>query len=191
MAASPGANNLLVLRHGMTHGSTAAVVGLLGRLVAFSLMVAAVVAGLGPLLAASELALSVLKWAGVAYLAWLGVRTLWRGPLSAETDGDGVVERRRVLVRREFLVAVTNPKAVLLFTAFVPQFVEPGPAVTQELLVLGALYIVVEAVTATCYGLFGGMVRSVRLSMRAPRRLDQGTGVTMLGMAGVLALHGR
>lgn len=76
LAATPGANQLLALRNGLRHGPRAAVGASLGRFGAFALMVAAVAAGLGALLTASEVAFSVVKWGGVAYLAWLGVRTV-------------------------------------------------------------------------------------------------------------------
>ncbi|GAA2793088.1 LysE family translocator [Saccharopolyspora taberi] len=193
VALTPGANNLLALRHGMSHGFGGSMVGVGGRLVAFAVLVLAVVAGLGPLLSASEWALTVIKWAGVAYLAYLGVTTLWASfrpgaePGGAEVPASGPVFS---LARKEFLVAITNPKAVLVFTAFVPQFVVPEHgAVTGQLAVLGAFYLIAEGVAAGVFAVVGAVIKAVRLSYRAHRRLDRATGGVLLGMAGLLAVE--
>ncbi|HXV92359.1 MAG TPA: LysE family translocator [Pseudonocardia sp.] len=195
VALTPGANNLLGMHHAVHHGAGRAARALSGRLAAFALLIAAVVAGLGPLLAASRPALTAITWAGAAYLVWLGMRMILAtfrdgsppsGHPAAAPAGGRPDDR---LVRKEFLVAITNPKALLLFTAFLPQFVEPaaGP-VALQLVVLGASYLLVEAVAGTAYVLIGSALRAVRLSARAQRRVDRGTGAVLLGMAGALAL---
>ncbi|MCE7000078.1 LysE family translocator [Saccharothrix sp. S26] len=182
VALTPGANNLLGMHHGVHHGPLRAATALLGRLAAFSLMVGAVVAGLGPILAASQTALTVIKWAGVAYLVYLAVRILVaRG--GAETPaGKGTP------LRKEFLVAITNPKALLIFTAFVPQFVDParGP-IPLQLAALGAVYLAAEALAGTVYVVLGAGIRKAGLTRRAKARLDRGTAAVLLGMAGLLA----
>ncbi|MEU4739928.1 LysE family translocator [Actinosynnema sp. NPDC023658] len=182
VALTPGANNLLGMHHGVHHGPLRAATALLGRLAAFSLMVAAVVAGLGPVLAASRTALTVIKWAGVAYLVYLAVRILMtreRGETPA---------RRGSPLRKEFLVAITNPKALLIFTAFVPQFVDParGP-VALQLATLGAVYLAAEALAGVAYVVVGAGIRKSGLSRRAEARLDKATAAVLLGVAGVLA----
>ncbi|MEU4764845.1 LysE family translocator [Actinosynnema sp. NPDC023794] len=182
VALTPGANNLLGMHHGVHHGPLRAVVALLGRLAAFSLMVGAVVAGLGPVLAAGHTALTVIKWAGVAYLVYLAVRIL-----TTKETGEGQV-RNGTPLRKEFLVAITNPKALLIFTAFVPQFVDParGP-IPVQLATLGAVYLAAEALAGTAYVALGAGIRKAGLTRRAKARLDKGTAAVLLGMAGVLA----
>ncbi|MEU5694299.1 LysE family translocator [Actinosynnema sp. NPDC020468] len=182
VALTPGANNLLGMHHAVHRGLRTAVTALLGRLAAFALMVAAVVVGLGPLLAASTVALTVLKWCGVAYLAYLGLRVL--------LDRGDRPERERAgsPTRKEFLTAVTNPKALLIFTAFLPQFVdqhEADPA--WRLAVLGVVYLAAEALAGTTYTLLGAAIRKADLGRRARRKLDRATGAVLLGMAGLLA----
>ena len=137
IALTPGANNLLGLHHGMTHGIRRGLAGLGGRLVAFTLLIGAVAAGLGQILAASETALTVIKWAGVAYLLFLGIRLLWstlrqKGEVTLPDLPAESVSAVRI-ARKEFGVAITNPKAILIFTAFVPQFIDPahGPFAGQ------------------------------------------------------------
>ncbi|MGM1059083.1 LysE family translocator [Saccharothrix sp. Mg75] len=182
VALTPGANNLLGMHHALHHGPAKALTAVLGRVAAFSAMVAAAVAGLGPVLAASEVALTVLKWVGVAYLLHLGLRVLL-APGEAKPAAHGGAP-----LRKEFLVAISNPKALLVFTAFVPQFVDParGP-VAAQLALLGAVYLVAEVVAGTAYVLAGAGIRRAGLTKRAKARLDRGTGVVLLGMAGALA----
>ncbi|MHA6796808.1 LysE family translocator [Pseudonocardia bannensis] len=200
IALTPGSNNLVGLHHGMTHGLGPSLVGLLGRLLAFALMVAAVAAGLAQVLAASGYALTVIKWVGVAYLAWLGGLILYRtwrhDPAAglpeavAGPDGAAVPPGAPLVtvLRKEFLVAITNPKAMLIFTAFMPQFVDPGRGpVAWQVAVLGLVYLLAEFLAGTVYIGAGAAVRSAALTVRARRNLDRATGGVLLGMAGALA----
>ena len=193
VAFTPGANNLLGLHHGMTQGAWKGLAGLLGRLAAFTVLIAAVAAGLGQLLAASELALTVIKWAGVAYLVWLGGRLLWstfRGKRTTLVPGPRGVEPIPALriARKEFVVAITNPKAILIFTAFVPQFIDAAHgSFPAQIAILGTVYLVAEFVAGATYIGVGTLVKSLRLSRRATRNVDRGTGVVLLGMAGGIA----
>ncbi|MEJ2858533.1 MULTISPECIES: LysE family translocator [unclassified Saccharothrix] len=190
VALTPGANNLLGMHHAVHHGPVKAATALVGRLLAFSLMIIAVIAGLGPVLAASTTALTIIKWLGVAYLVYLAARIFFTP--SQATSGPGSAPesapRKSNPLRKEFLVAISNPKALLIFTAFVPQFVDParGP-VQAQLAVLGAVYLAAEVLAGTGYVTVGAIIRKADLSARAQRRLDQGTGTLLLGMAGVLA----
>lgn len=186
VAASPGAGNFLALSNGLRSGLVPAITALAGRLAAFTLLVALTVAGLGVVLAASETAFSLLKWGGVAYLAWLGVR-LWREPelgLDRSEIPRGSPSR---LARREFWVALSNPKAILLFTAFLPQFVDPGAPVEAQLARLGAAYIAIEFVAASGYALMGSRLRRLTLGACGARLVNRASGGMMLLVAGLLA----
>jgi threonine/homoserine/homoserine lactone efflux protein len=182
VALTPGANNLLGMHHAVHHGPAKATTALLGRLTAFALMVTAVVAGLGPILAASTTALTVIKWLGVAYLVYLAARIFFTPRTGERAPKPGHP------LRKEFLVAITNPKALLIFTAFVPQFVDParGDPATQ-LAILGIVYLAAEALAGTGYVVIGAVIRKADLTKRAKARLDKGTAVLLLTMAGLLA----
>ncbi|MFH8407584.1 LysE family translocator [Streptomyces sp. NPDC018019] len=209
LAATPGANQLLALRNGLRHGPRAAVGASLGRFAAFALMVGAVAAGLGALLTASEVAFTLVKWGGVAYLVWLGARTVATAgrPADGERRGDRAgdadpgsrtggtdpqgrtpsVSARR-LARQEFVVAAANPKALILFTVFLPQFLTRDAAhVALPLCALGAAYIAVEFCCACGYAALGGRLKALGITRRVRRRLDAATGYAMLGLAGWLA----
>ncbi|MCI3935465.1 LysE family translocator [Streptomyces sp. AN091965] len=201
LAATPGANQLLALRNGLRHGPRPAVGALAGRFGAFALMVVAVATGLGAVLTGSAVAFNVIKWCGVVCLVWLGGRTLHtavrrqrgasptpyteREAAPAE-DGGGRTGRR--LARQEFAVAASNPKALLLFAVFLPQFLGDGvEEAAVPLLLLGAAYIAVEFLCACGYAALGGRLKSLGITQRTRRALDACTGAAMLGLAGWLA----
>jgi threonine/homoserine/homoserine lactone efflux protein len=164
-----------------------AVVALGGRFAAFSVMILVAILGLGAVLAASEIAFRVIKWAGVAYLAWLGLR-LWRSddlPAEADASPDSAASSR--LAAREFWVALTNPKAVLLFTAFLPQFVDRARPLAAQFVPLGTAYMAVEFVAASGYAFAGSRIKALRLGRRGARRVNRITGSMMLAAAGWLA----
>ncbi|MFH8349678.1 LysE family translocator [Streptomyces sp. NPDC018045] len=208
LAATPGANQLLALRNGVRHGLRPALGASLGRFTAFLLMVIAVAAGLGAVLTRSAVVFNVIKWCGVAYLLWLGLQTL-RTALRAKNDrraepGDEEPESpareqhtgRNVpawrLARQEFLVAVTNPKALILFAVFLPQFLSrDAHRVTVPLLALGLAYIAVEFFCAWGYAALGGRLKKAGTGRATRRRLDMATAVTMWGLAGWLAMENR
>lgn len=192
VAASPGANNLLAFANGARSGFGPAVVALVGRFSAFALMIAAVAVGLGAILAASETAFHLIKWIGVAYLLWLGVR-MWRArSLDLELGSqEQALATGMHLAGREFWVALTNPKAVLLFTAFLPQFVLRSHDLAPQLIALGALYILVEFCAAAGYAFAGSRVRSLELGERGSRNVNRITGGMMLAAAGLLAASRR
>ena len=190
IALTPGANNLLGLHHGMTHGVRRGLAGLAGRLAAFTLLITAVAAGLGQLLAASETALTIIKWAGAAYLLYLGLRLLWstfRGKTDvAEPDTQPASAWR--VTRKEFGVAITNPKAILIFTAFVPQFIDAGHGpFPAQIALLGAVYLLAEFLAGSVYVGAGACLKTIKLTRRTRRNVDRGTGVVLVGLAGVLA----
>lgn len=181
-ALTPGANNLLGMHHAVHHGPATATTALIGRLAAFTLLITAVVAGLGPILAASQTALTVIKWLGVAYLLYLAARIFFTPSHHTATP------KPDHPLRKEFLTAITNPKALLIFTAFVPQFVDPARGhPTAQLALLGAVYLAAEALAGTAYVTIGAIIRKADLTARAKRRLDQATGAILVTLAAVLA----
>ena len=194
VAASPGANNLLAFANGSKEGLRPAVLALAGRCVAFVFLVAIVIGGLGAVLEASEIAFQITKWAGVLYLAFLGAKMM-RGDERYEDGASGTVVPAGTysLVRREFITAMMNPKAILLFTAFVPQFVvaDSNVSITNQLLVLSAIYISVELMAATGWALVGSVIRSLHASARQLAIFNRITGATLLGAAVILATSRR
>jgi len=191
IALGPGPNNFMSMRNGIQSGVLTAVAATTGRVLAFAILIAITAIGLGAMLASSVLAFTVLKWVGAIYLIYLGIKT-WRsasftGPDDADSDGPSAANRPSTvkLAVQEFLVAISNPKALLLFTAIFPQFIDPTQPPTEQFVVLGGTYLLTEYVAAAIYALFGlNIVRFVKTS-RGAKRINRATGGLFVG-AGVL-----
>lgn len=144
LSLSPGPNSLLALTHGALYGVRAAMATLIGGSLGFLFIIALSMFGIGALLQASPGALSVLQWTGAAYLAWLGVQ-VWRSPaLQLHLDGTSPRCSRAVLFRQGLLAAATNPKGILFFAAFLPQFVAPDRDVMQQFVIMAATFVLIE-----------------------------------------------
>ncbi|GAA2413068.1 LysE family translocator [Nonomuraea africana] len=189
----PGANQLLGLSNAVRHGTAYALAGIGGRLAAFVVLIGLVVAGLGAILATSATALTVIKWVGVVYLAWIGfssLRRARRAPAATSTASPSDTgQRLRPLIVNEFVVGISNPKALLLFAALLPQFTG-GPAgdADKQLVLLGAAYLAIEFVVGLGYIGIGSGIGAIGISARTHRRIDLGSGLCFLGLAGLLAV---
>ena len=150
LSLSPGPNGLLALTHGAIHGSRKALFTISGGVLGFVLVIALSMFGIGALLQASVAWLTVLKWAGGAYLVWLGIQ-LWRAPpLDIEATGSTVARPGSALFNEGFLSAITNPKAILFFAAFLPQFIDPARSLPMQFALMAGTFAVVEFVYELC-----------------------------------------
>ncbi|MGQ9371391.1 LysE family translocator [Azospirillum sp. A39] len=191
LSLTPGPNGLLSLTHGVRFGFARTVATVLGGVCGFMVLVAASLAGLGVLLAASEQAFTAAKWIGAAYLVYLGVR-LWRAPPPAVTADEGGAppgDRPSRLFVQGFLVAVSNPKALIFFAAFLPQFMDPQAPFWLQFAVLGGTFGVVEF----CYELVlaGAAQRLAPWLGRNGRWFNRLTGSTFIGIGGLLTTASR
>ncbi len=188
-----GPNNLLSVTVGVRHGARPAVMSGLARLIAFIPMIAISAAGLGVLLATSATAFAIVKYLGAAYLIWLGIRILRSASsVGFQSPGNGtpVSVRLMELARREFLVAAGNPKAVVVFTAFFPQFITSPENYWQSFAVLGAIFLVLELIAIVVYSLLGSMLgRTAKASVVT--WFSRASGVGMIVFGGLLALARR
>lgn len=189
LAMAPGPNNLLAMFNGARYGVSSAAVGGIGRIVAFALMITVTATGLGVVLAASETAFFVIKWVGAVYLVWLGIKS-WFAKVNDTEDTSGhavlmVNPGAFNLAKTEFLTAIGNPKAILIFTAFFPQFLDPALAYGPQFSMMGVTFIIMESCVLLAYGLLGGQVKGFIKSVQHMRVLNRVSG-TLLVAAGVL-----
>ena len=193
--ATPGPTTLLALNHGARHGVGAALPGVAGAVLSDAVLIAAVAAGLGGLLASSATAFELLRWTGVAYLAWLGWRLL-RAPDAPPSATDAPTppargERPRAVFRRSFTVAVTNPKGYLFFSALLPSFIHPAEPLLPQYGLLAAVFAGIDGVVLLAYALAGAAGARRFGGPRALRHLDRASGLTLLALAGGMALWKR
>jgi threonine/homoserine/homoserine lactone efflux protein len=185
----PGPSVLYIVTRSAHQGRSAGLVSVLGIHTGSIVHVAAAALGLSAILASSAVAFSVVKYAGAAYLIWLGIRALRRRD---EPPADGVVPRRSLLriYAQGVVVNVLNPKTALFFLAFLPQFVDVARgSVTMQVLLLGLTFIALGLVSDGTYALVAARVsRSVRGRARWARLDRWAPGVTYiaLGVASVL-----
>jgi threonine/homoserine/homoserine lactone efflux protein len=189
----PGASQLLGLSNAARFGVGRALIGVTARLAAFAILIA-LVAGLGAILAASATALGVIKWIGVVYLTWLGVTSLRRGLQPEVAGAPGATPPPdaglRPVLTQEFLVALSNPKALLLFAALLPQFTDDSQgAVGVQIAILGAAYLVVEFLVGLLYVGVGGRLGATGVAARTRRRIEVGSGACFVAMAALLAVE--
>lgn len=150
-ATPPDTSQLLIMSNAMRHGLRRSLATVAGDLSANTLQMTAAAFGLTAVIAASADALWVVKWLGVIYLLWIGLRLVLARP---ETGGAEAAPRasHKVLFRQGFLTSSANPYAVVFFGALFPQFIDPGQPVLPQLLVLGLTYIAVDGATLVLWG---------------------------------------
>lgn len=151
---APGPNNLLSISNATRYGYRTSCMAGTGRLLAFAMMIALASAGLAAVLQTSELVFYGIKAVGAAYLLYLALQ-LWRASPHAGAESPQAAAGLYALASQEFLVAAGNPKAILIFTAFLPQFVDPTADVTSQFAVLGGLFLLLEWTAIGIYACIG------------------------------------
>ena len=187
LSLSPGPNGLLALTHGALHGRGKALYTIFGGAVGFVTIIALSMFGIGALLKTSLAWLTVMKWLGGAYLVWLGIQ-VWRSPpLALELD-TGVEPRPGwSLFQQGALSALTNPKALLFFTAFLPQFIDPARSLVVQFLIMAGTFAVTEIVTEILIASMAWRIRP--WLMRVGRRFNQACGGLFVLIGAALPLR--
>jgi len=190
--ATPGPTVLLALSNGSRFGVRASLPGMVGAVLSDFVLISAVALGLGALLAASEFWFSVVKWLGVAYLTYLGVRMLRSTGTLVLPDGEAGSGRPmpRAIFLRSFLVAVTNPKGYLFFTAFLPQFIDPSAPQWPQYAALALTFAAIDFGVMLGYAVAGAQAIRV-LRTKGVLWLDRLCGGALLALAGSLAFYRR
>ncbi|AYH45676.1 LysE family translocator [Azoarcus sp. DN11] len=192
LGAAPGPDNLFVLMQSAMRGRRAGMLVVLGLCTGLLGHTAAVAVGLAAVFAASATAFTVLKFAGAAYLAWLAWQVLTAPDGGDPTVGEAAPDGWRMYVRG-IVMNLTNPKVILFFLAFLPQFVEAGAGpVALQVMWLGFVFIVATLLTFGAIALFAASIgQRLRRSATARRVLNKSAGLVFLGLAARLVLAER
>jgi homoserine/homoserine lactone efflux protein len=189
LCLTPGPAVLTVVSLALARGARQGVLGAAGVLTANALYFAASATGIAAVLVASWEVFFAIKWLGAAYLVWMGVRMLRARPQPAAATAP---RRARRALGTGFLTQGANPKALLFFTALLPQFVDPAAPVAAQVAVLAASSIAIELVVLCGYALLAGRTRRLADSPRFGLALQRGGGALLVGAgAGLAALRRR
>jgi threonine/homoserine/homoserine lactone efflux protein len=187
----PGPSLLFTIGRALTVGRTEALLSVLGNAAGLLVQVAGLAVGLGAVVAASAHAFTVLKLVGAVYVCYLGVQAIrHRGDARAALAAPDAAPRTRgwASVRTGLFVGVTNPKSIVFFAAFLPQFVDDSRPAAPQLLVLGLVFSAMAVASDSCWALASARARA--WFARKPSRLDglgATGGVMMIGLGVTLA----
>lgn len=185
---TPGPNNLLSMNNARCYGFKSAFMAGLGRIAAFSVMIAFAASGLAVVLYASETLFLIIKVVGAAYLLWIAFN-LWRSDTSPISDIENT-RNRFGLAKQEFVLAAGNPKAILIFTAFLPQFVDVSASVNEQFFVLGITFLLLEMCAISLYAAFGIYLRQWFTKPNMAKRFNRACA-TFLALSGANLLFSR
>lgn len=187
LLAIPGPTILLVISYALGHGRKSASATVAGvALGDFTAMTASML-GLGALLAASAALFTVLKWIGAAYLIYLGAK-LWRAPVADPTvaEEEAPVERPLRIFLHTYIVTALNPKSIIFFVAFLPQFLDLARPLLPQMMIFETTFLILATLNAATYALMASMARKTIRRPAVQRAVNRTGGTLMIG-AGLLA----
>ena len=186
----PGPTILTVISYSVAHGKRANVPLVAAVALGDSTALVVSLLGLGALLATSAFWFTAIKWVGGLYLLYLGIKLLRAGISPAVLAAPAAPGSRWKLFANTYLVTALNPKGIVFFVAFLPQFIQPHADVRLQMWVLAVTFVVMAMINATLYAVFAASARRLLSSSRARRRFNLAGG-TLLSAAGVWALLAR
>ncbi len=190
VSATPGPNMLLVMSSSARFGLRPAIVTMCGCMSALMAMMGISAAGLGALLHTFPAVFDALRLAGAAYLAYLGIKS-WRSPVPESTDEAAPqaqpAAQTAALFRQGFLVAASNPKAILFAAAFFPQFINPQEAQLPQFAILLATFAVIEISWYFVYAISGKQLSTYLRRANVLRAFNRLTGGVFVGFAAIMA----
>lgn len=188
LMCTPGPSQLLMLSNSMAHGWRRSLATAAGDLTANLFQMLAAGLGLAALIMTFDHALTVIKWCGVAYLVWLGLKMIRSGGSASAQRATPARRQIRALWMQGFVTSATNPKAVVFFASLFPLFIAADRAFWPQFAVLAATYLTIDALFLSGYGR-GADWLAKRLASRARPWADRIGGGFMIGAAVLLGLR--
>ena len=192
ISVSPGAGAVAAMSAGLNHGFARGYFLTFGLILGIWTQVLVVGVGLGALIAASSLAFSIIKWLGVAYLVWLGIRQ-WRSPATplVATHDTSVLVSRRALFMRGWGVNAVNPKGTVFLLAVVPQFLDLGRALWPQYLVIALTLAFTDLVVMAAYTALASKLLRLLRTPAQMRALNRAFGSLFVAVGVLLATFKR
>jgi threonine/homoserine/homoserine lactone efflux protein len=190
----PGPSVLFIVGRALAHGRRVALATVVGNAAGIYVVAALVAFGIGSVVARSDAMFAVVKFAGAVYLIWLGLNAIrHRRDLDSVLAADAALHGQRRAMRDGFVVGLANPKAVILFAAILPQFVDRSAGhVPEQMLVLAVVSSVIALISDSGWALAAATVRA--WFARSPRRLQLvggAGGLAMIALGLAVAITGR
>jgi homoserine/homoserine lactone efflux protein len=183
---TPGPIVTLVISTAATRGVRAGLITVAGTSTGNAALLAAIAFGLSWVLQHAAYVFEVLRWIGAAYLLWLGVQA-WRNASRPRPESPGA----NVHFRRGVFVALSNPKTIAFFSAFLPQFIDPALPAGRQLAVMCVATVLLAAVSDGCWAIASGLGRAWFMTPSRQRLLGRVSGLTLVGGALWLSLARR
>ena len=186
LMVTPGPSQLLMLSNSLGSGFKRSTATVAGDLTANAIQMTLAAVGLVSILYASQYTFTVIKWLGVAYLVFMGIRLIRRTP-QKKVVGDQQVKSIKTLYAQGFITSASNPKAIIFFAALFPQFLNPQEPVSLQLLILGLTYLTIDGIFLSVYGSLAEWIAE-RFKSRMTKNLDRISGSFLIGAAILLGL---
>lgn len=190
LIVTPGPTMLMCMTNALNHGQRPAITSLCGAMTALVGVMALSAMGLGALLAASEAAFTTAKVLGAAYLVYLGIKT-FRSQAALDLGEARALPSGRSFFLQGFLVGASNPKAILFFAAFFPQFLNPAAPVMPQFALLAGTFVVLELMVMTACALGVSRIAHRLRDARVVRWINRVCGGLFTVMGGLLLLSRR
>jgi threonine/homoserine/homoserine lactone efflux protein len=191
LTASPGPSSLLCMTKGVTAGWRSAAITALGSLTAITCIMTLSFTGLGVVIASSEWVFSLIKWAGAAYLIYLGVLCL----MSKQESYAKAKEESQTATRSHylsgFIVGASNPKAIVFFTALFPQFIATDAPLMPQYLIFASTFVVMELSWLLFYAYLGARSSNWLLAKGRAKVFNRLTGGVFIGAGALLSFTNR
>ena len=191
LCLTPGPAVLFVVSCALARGSRAALWGNAGILTGNTFYFALSAVGLGAVLLASHEIFTIVKFAGAAYLVWLGIRTIRGAGLALRIDpAVRPVEYRWRMLARGFVLQAANPKALLFFVALLPQFIDTHRAIAPQVVILALTSALIEFTVLASYGYFASRAATLAREARFVTATNRASGGLLIATGTLLALNG-
>ena len=181
----PGPTVAVVIANSLKHGVRIGMVTVAGSMLAMGILLSLVTVGLSAILENLGHTLTYIKWAGVAYLIYIGYKT-WTAPSSNLSDMKAEAPDPRKIFMRGFIVSISNPKALVFFGAFFPQFLNPEGDITAQLALMSATFFVIALILDSAWTVMVNVAKNVL--MKSEKIVNRVSGGFLMLGGGLLAL---
>ncbi|WP_316576551.1 homoserine/homoserine lactone efflux protein [Morganella morganii] len=186
VSLSPGAGAINSMTTSVNHGYRGAIAAIAGLQTGLMMLIILVGVGLGTLLSQSVLAFEILKWAGAAYLIWLGIRQ-WRAAGTIELSVQAATLSRKKLYQNGVLVNISNPKSIVFLAALFPQFIMPHQPQLMQYLILGVTTVAADIIVMTGYAVLARQIAVFIKSSAQTRAMNKVFGSLFMLVGALLA----